>query len=188
MKTYEFYNLHLQTKLQSNADLPLNITEKKIPKGKIITDFEQVERHVYFLQKGIVQMSLLGDGLEKIIDFFGKDTFVCSYTSLLTQTPSDVQLLALTDCVVDVFSHHDLQQAYKTSLIVNQMGRMVTEMNYIIKGKREKDFLLKTAEERYIELLEEKPDIVSELAVNKIAKYLGIHPESLSRIRKKLIS
>ncbi|WP_052324450.1 hypothetical protein [Haliscomenobacter hydrossis] len=70
---------------------------------------------------------------------------------------TDVQLIALTDCVADVFTYHDLQQAYKSSLIVNQMGRIVTEMNYIIKGKREKDFLLKTAEERYIELLDENP-------------------------------
>lgn len=188
MKIYEFYNQHLNIKLQSNDDLPLNIVEKKIPKGKIITDFEQVERHVYFLQKGIVQLTLLGDGIEKIIDFLGQNTFACSYTSLLTQQPSDVQLIALTDCVADVFTYHDLQQAYKTSLIVNQMGRMVTEKNYIIKGKREKDFLLKTAEERYIELLDEKPDVVAELPVNKIAKYLGIHPESLSRIRKKVFS
>jgi CRP-like cAMP-binding protein len=187
MKIYEYYNKHLKINLQSNDDLPLNIMEKKISKGKILTDYDQVERHVYFLQKGIMQLTILGDGIEKIIDFYGKDTFICSYTSFLIQQPSDVQLIALTDCVVEVFTYDDLQKAYKTSLIVNQMGRKVTEWNYIIKVKREKDFLLKTAEERYAELIAEKPDVVAELPVNKIAKYLGIHPESLSRIRKKVI-
>ncbi len=187
MKIYEFYNKHLKINLQSNEDLHLNIIEKKIPKGKILTDYGQVERHVYFLQSGVVQMTVLGDGIEKIIDFFGKDTFVCSYASLLTQQPSDVQVISLTDCVVEVFTFEDLQKAYKTSLIINQIGRMVTEWNYIIKVKREKDFLLKTAEERYAALLTEKPDVVAELPVNKIAKYLGIHPESLSRIRKKVV-
>jgi hypothetical protein len=71
--------------------------------------------------------------------------------------------------------------------LANQLGRVVTEDLFIKKSNREKDFLTKSAEERYIELLSKRVDIIKMVSVNKIAKYLGIHPDSLSRIRKKII-
>lgn len=53
---------------------------------------------------------------------------------------------------------------------------------------REKDFLTKSAEQRYQALIAQRPDLIAQVPVHKIAKYLGIHPESLSRIRKQLAS
>ena len=64
----------------------------------------------------------------------------------------------------------------------------MNEQAYLRKVQREKDFLTKTAEERYNDLLKTHPDYIIQIPVNKIARYLGIHPESLSRIRKKLNS
>lgn len=188
MEIYEFYNKHLNIHLTSNADLPFAVTERKFKKGDVITRYGQVEKMVYFILEGIIEQTVLGiDGKEMIIDFFEPGGFVCSYTSFLTQQPSDVQMTALTNCKLQVITHTDLKTAYKTSLIVNQIGRMVTEYNYIIKANREKGFLHKSAEERYRELLQQKPNVVATLPVKKIALYLGIHPESLSRIRSKVI-
>ena len=68
------------------------------------------------------------------------------------------------------------------------MGRILTERAYMRKAQREKDLLSKTAEERYADLLSTRGEYVAQIPVNKLAKYLGIHPESLSRIRKKLNS
>jgi CRP-like cAMP-binding protein len=148
----------------------------------------QVERKLYFINRGIVQLTMLHDGEEKIIDFFFPDSFVCSYTSFLKQEPSDVKLTALAECQAEVIQYQELQDAYRTSLLINKLGRLLTEQIYIIKTKREKDFLTKSAQERYADLLSVRPDILKLIPINKIAKYLGIHPESLSRIRKSVIS
>jgi CRP-like cAMP-binding protein len=143
-----------------------------------------VEKKLYFINEGFVQITMLHEGEEKIIDFFFPDTFVCAFSSFLKQEPSDSRLTALVDCTMEVIQHNDLQEAYKSSLVANQLGRLLTEQIYMVKAKREKDFLTKSAQERYLELIAQRPDILKLIPVNKIAKYLGVHPESLSRIRR----
>lgn len=63
---------------------------------------------------------------------------------------------------------------------------MVAEYYYILKTNREKDFLTKSATERYNELVNIRPELIQYIPVHQIAKYLGIEPESLSRIRKAI--
>ncbi len=159
---------------------------KTIEKNEIITHFGQIERKAYFLISGIIESSIEKDGEIRIIDFVFPNNFICSYTSFLLQTPSEIQTKAITDCEVEYFLKEDLEQAYKTSIVANQFGRYVTERLFISKLKRENNFLTKSAKEVYQNLIEERPEILQKIPVNKIAKYLGIHPESLSRIRAEI--
>jgi CRP-like cAMP-binding protein len=165
--------------------LPYPVTAMGIKKGQILTDFKQVESNIYFLISGVVEIEIPSYQTLKTIDFFFAGEFVCAYTSFLTQQPSDVRVVALTNCEAEVVSYRDLQSAYAQSQVANYVGRIINEQAYLRKAKREKDFLTKTAEERYVELLTSHPDYIIHIPVNKIARYLGIHPESLSRIRKK---
>lgn len=125
---------------------------------------------------------------EKVIDFFFENEMFTSLTSFLTRQPSDVQMKALTDCETEKILHEDLMTAYSNSFDANKLGRILVEQAYIKKANREKDFLSKTAEEKYAEMLRTQPKYISHIPVNKIARYLGVHPESLSRIRKKINS
>ena len=179
---------YIAKQFHTQDQLPFDTVTVQYKKGDVITAINQVEQNAYFLQQGLIQVALMKDGEERIIDFFMDNTFVCSYTSFLTQQPSDVEIACLTDCILEIMPRHLLINAYEDSLIANKLGRHVTEHFYVIRTQREKDFLLKTAEERYRELMEDRPELFEHLPVNKIAKYLGIHPESLSRIRKKLTS
>jgi CRP-like cAMP-binding protein len=183
-----FLNAHFDTNFTNAAELPFHTTGKAFKKGDIITRYEQVERTMYFMNEGIVQLSILKDIEEKIVEFFFTNDFFCSYTSFISQKPSDVQIVALTECQVEAIQYTDLQLAYKTSFFANTLGRLLTEQVYIRKTQREKDFLTKSAEERYKNLISQRPELIQLIPVNKIAKYLGIHPESLSRIRKEIIS
>ncbi len=159
---------------------------KTIKKNEIITHFGQIERKAYFLIEGITESAIEKDGELKIIDFVFPNNFICSYTSFLLQTPSEIQTKAITDCVIEYFFKEDLEEAYKSSIVANQFGRYVTEQFFISKLKREHDFLTKSAKEVYIDLIKERPEVLQKIPVNKIAKYLGIQPESLSRIRAKI--
>ena len=172
---------------QDQSQFPLALENQTFKKGSIITDYGQIERKLYFINSGIVELTMLHDGEEKIVDFFFQDSFVCAYTSFLKQEASDIRITALCECHTETMQYTNLQDAYKTSLVLNKIGRILTERIYIIKTKREKDFLTKSGQERYIELISERPDILKTIPINKIAKYLGLHPESLSRIRKSLI-
>jgi len=184
MTILEFININLKTNFKDNNELPFKVTEKTFKKGDIITSYGQIERNAYFLIRGLIEITVLKDTEEKIVEFFLPGCFFGSYTSFLSQKPSDVQVSVLSDCDVEVIDYVELQNAYKTSLIANQLGRLATESIFIINTNREKDLLTKSAQERYDQLLSERPDLIRLVPVNKIAKYLGIHPESLSRIRK----
>jgi CRP-like cAMP-binding protein len=184
MTILEYININLKTNFKDDNELPFKVTKKRFKKGDIITSYGQIERSGYFLISGLIEITVLKDVDEKIIEFFLPPCFFCSYTSFLSQQPSDVQVSALSDSEVQVIDYVELQNAYKTSLIANQIGRLATESIFVISTKREKDFLTKSAQERYDELLSKRPDLIKLVPVNKIAKYLGIHPESLSRLRK----
>ena len=136
----------------------------------------------------MAQISTMRNGQDRILDFFLPGSFFSSYSSFLKQSPSDVQVLTITACELEVIYYEDLQDAYEHSLLANKLGRVATEQSYIKRVEREKDFLTKSAERRYQDLLISYPQIIHHIPVNKIAAYLGIHPESLSRIRKQMLS
>ena len=185
MSFLDFYNMALNMNYRSYDDLPYPVEKKYYNKGDVILDYNQVEKAVYFINKGIVELVIKSYMTEKVLDFFFENEMVASLTSFLTQNPSDVKVTALVDCELEMISVEDLQNAYDNSPEANKLGRIVMEQAYIRKAKREKDFLSKTAEERYESMFKTHAKYLSNIPVNKIAKYLGIHPESLSRIRNK---
>lgn len=187
MTIIEYIQQYVNPRVDSSAPLPFATQERTFVKNEVLTAFGQIEDKAYYLTQGIVEISLLENGQEKILDFFFPGSFVAAYTSFLTQLPSDAQLVALTECQAQMITRQDLQDAYRTSLLANQLGRYVTERLYITRTRREKEFLTMSAEQRYRALINQRPDLVAQVPVHKVAKYLGIHPESLSRIRKQVI-
>jgi Cyclic nucleotide-binding domain len=180
MTISEFIKINLHT----DDVLPFATPLAHFKKHAELSKIGVIEKYGYFIQEGIVQAAIESHGEEKIIDFFLQDQFVSSYTSFLTQKPSDVVISAVTDCVVEVIDLEKMQAAYATSIVTNQLGRYAIEKVYIKRIEREKSFLTKSAPEKYLELITYHPEIVELMSVAKVAKYLGIHPESLSRIRK----
>ena len=181
----QFIQTHVDADFQAEDTLPFICHQKAIPKNTLITRYGQTERYAYFLLSGIVKISMLrDDGQERVLEFFFPGSFFSAYTSFLTAEAADVEIEALCDCEVEMISHSDMQQAYKHSLLANKLGRIVAEHYYIRKTNREKDFLTKSATERYTELLTRRPE--QQIPVQLTARYLGIEPESLSRIRKMI--
>ena len=171
-----------------SGEVPFPYATKSIRRGQVLTDFGQIETVIYFLRKGIIEVYVDQGEEMSILDFFFADSFFCSYTSLLTGVASDVKIVALTDCVVEAIRQQDLQAAYQHSLIANQLGRIATERLYLRKVKREKELLTQSAEAQYLAMIADRPEIIKRLSVRKVSQYLGIRPESLSRIRKRVIS
>lgn len=182
----DLYNSILGTSVSANEGLPFPVTNIHVEKGTIITEYGKIEDAIYFINNGIVEMTIKSYMTEKIIDFFFENEIVTAFTSFLNQLPTDVQISALLDCEIEMIARKDLMKAYDHSYDANKFGRILTEFGYIRKSNREKDLLTKTAEERYAEMFQTKAEYINNIPVNKIAKYLGIHPESLSRIRKKI--
>ena len=119
-------------------------------------------------------------------EFIFAGNFVSSYDSFLTRHPSTSQIATLTKTVIWCVSFEDLQQIYAETNIGNTIGRLASEDLFIKKAKREVSLLNLTAEERYLNLFKEQPHLLKHIPLKYIASYIGINPQALSRIRKRI--
>ena len=188
MTFLDLYNNILNENASSYNEIPFLVSKKFYKKNTVLTKYGDIEQHVYFINQGVLELKIESHTSEKFLDFYFPNEITTSYTSFLRQIPSDAEMTTLADCELEVITYENIQSAYKVSLKANQFGRLVTEHAYMQKAQREKDLLSKTAEERYSELFRLHKEYVVKIPVNKIAGFLGIHPESLSRIRKKINS
>jgi CRP-like cAMP-binding protein len=159
-----------------------------ILKKTIFLKINEIENHISFIESGVVRLFLPKENPEKEITFgFSfKNQFVSAYDSFLTQKPSLYQLQALTEISILSISYKDLQEVYQTSQIGNLIGRLTAERLFLIKSKREQNLLNLTAEERYLNLFKERPELIKVIPLKYISSYIGVTAQALSRIRKRL--
>ena len=141
---------------------------------------------IFFVEEGIVRVYTIHQGKEISMDFAFPGSFTTSYASFITQQPSVVNLQAITPVSGYAWYYPDLQKLYAVSHEAEKKGRLMAEQQYLRKYNRELSFLRYSAQERYVQLLREHPEVVQHIPVKQIASYLGIEPESLSRIRKNM--
>ncbi|MFK7922465.1 MAG: Crp/Fnr family transcriptional regulator [Bacteroidia bacterium] len=143
----------------------------------------RIGQSIAFVNEGVLRQYYTRDGVEKTDEFYGEGEFVGNYVSYLRQTPSRMAIQALSDCQLLVIDFDSLQQLYEVSPSVERFARLIAEQKLISLHERTAGFLLDSPQERYDQLLKHKPDIHARVPLYLIAQYLGIHPESLSRIR-----
>lgn len=170
------------------SDLPFEVVTKTIKKGTVIHAYGEVNNKSYFLNEGIVETTVLSQDLEKTLTFYFPNSFFSSFASSMTGSPSKVQSTALTDVIAEEYSFEAYQKACESSILVCNVARKELEKSFMKKNQREIDFLTKTSEEMYLDLVESSPEILQNIPLKKIANYFGILPETLSRIRKRVTS
>lgn len=92
----------------------------------------------------------------------------------------------LTKTTLWQLTYDDLQAIYDETEIGNAIGRQASEDLFLKKSKRELSLLNETAEQRYLNLFTEQPKLIEKIPLKYIASYIGITPQALSRIRKRI--
>ncbi|WP_047551455.1 Crp/Fnr family transcriptional regulator [Psychroserpens sp. Hel_I_66] len=159
-----------------------------IPKKTIFLKSDDIERHISFIESGVVRLYIPKDDPEKEITFgFSfKNQFISAYDSFLTQTPSAYNLQALSETTLLSITYQDLQDVYEQTKIGNLIGRLTAERLFLIKSKREQNLLNLSAEERYLKLFKERPELLKIIPLKYISSYIGVTAQALSRIRKRI--
>lgn len=155
-------------------------------KAAFILKAGQVENFLYFLEEGIVRLWVERDEKETTFDFAFKGNFTSAYSSFLTRTPSVFNVQALTAVSIWRIAYEALQELYQTSTQGQLIGRLAAEQLFMHKSKRELSLLTETAEERYLHLLEQQPELIMQIPLKYLASYIGITPQALSRIRQRI--
>lgn len=165
-------------------DFSQKLLLKKYNKGEFLIREGQVENYIYFLNKGATRHYFIKDGKEFTVDFQFQGDFVTAYYSLITREPSAVFIELLEEAEVVAIPVNILNEFYGKYHHGEKIGRLMAEYQYIKRLRKEMDLLSHTAEERYTALMQRNPAMIQQISVKHLSSYLGIHPESLSRIRK----
>lgn len=160
--------------------------ESKI-KGNIIVDQGQQCNRLWFVSSGIYRVYKLVEGKE-ITSYFNtvdRNPFVSAFVSLLSGTPSKEIIECIEGGDLLSVSYQDWQSLYAESHAFNTFGRLMAEFNYVLAMERIEALQYHNAKDRYESFLELYPNLMNTIPHHYIASYIGIAPESLSRIRKQ---
>jgi len=164
------------------------LQKMEVAKKTTLLSLGQIENYIYFIEEGKVRLFIPKEEEEKDITlgFSFKGELISAYDSFLTQTPSLYQLETLTKTTLWSISFNDLQEVYKNTAVGNTIGRFISEKLFLIKSKREQSLLNHTSEQRYLNIFKERPNLIEQIPLKYIASYIGVTPQALSRIRKRI--
>jgi CRP-like cAMP-binding protein len=159
---------------------------KAIKKNDLFLAEGQVCKHVGFISKGLVRYYINHNGEDKTYAFAQEGNFICNNESFIPQTPSTKIIQALEDCEIMQISFADLQIFYKFINEGERFGRLVIEQVFIQTLQDLSSFYTDTPENRYGKFIKQHPDLQQRIPQYYIASYVGVKPQSLSRIRKRI--
>lgn len=126
------------------------------------------------------------NGEEVNLFLFPPHQVVVTYKSFIHESPCEFNTVAMTDARAICINLKDLHALYRKSHAWERFGRLMAEKAFDIAVDRAESFIFKSAEQRYLELLQMQPDIIDNIPLYHISSYLGIAGPSLSRIRKRI--
>jgi len=159
---------------------------KEFSKNELLLRAGEVENYMYFMVEGITRIFQQKNDVEYTLRFNFPICAFNSYASFISQSPSLINVEALTDLKVFRLSYMDMQSLYDEAPTADRIGRRMIELLYLQREMKELRMHSKTAEDYYCELLKNNKELTELIPQKHLASYLSITPESLSRIKKKL--
>jgi CRP-like cAMP-binding protein len=162
------------------------LTRCEFPKNTLLLKAGIIENHLSFIEKGIIRFYIPKEENDLTFGFAFDNNFVCAYDSFLTQSPSTCYVETISETILWRINYIDLQDIYKETEFGNTIGRLASEELFLKKSKRELSLLSESAEKRYLNLFTEQLHLIKLIPLKYLASYIGITPQALSRIRKRI--
>ena len=161
---------------------------KRFARGEHFLLAVDVCREVAFIESGVFRFYLNTGERDATYYFAAENDFICDYPSFLPQRPSDSNIQALESAEIRVLSFDDLQRFYQKISSGERFGRLIAEEIFIDSIQQLTSFYQDKPSARYRNVVHRFPGLVQRLPQYYIASYVGIQPQSLSRIRRRFIS
>ncbi len=168
-------------------DVALNFfTSVSFQKGQYLLSEGQVCKYLYFINSGLTKSYLLREGKEHIRQFAAENDFVVDLGSFLSQSKSAFFIETLESTEALKIKYEDLDKLFNSSFSFMKLGKVIADRSTINLIKRSVSLVKDDATDRYLDFIKERPTLIQRVPQFMIASYLGITPESLSRIRKEI--
>jgi len=164
-------------------------TPKKIRKRQYILQQDDICKNLIFVEKGLLRSYSVDEkGNEHILQFAPEGWWIADIFSFFTGENSAYTIDAIEDSELLLITNPALEQLYERVPKFERYFRILTQNNMVAMQKRLTSELSSSAEEKYLKLISAYPNIVARVPQHMIASFLGLTPETLSRIRKKIVS
>lgn len=158
----------------------------QLKKGETLITPGQLVTHFYYVAKGCIYYYKLEDGEQKVLEFYTDDVFFTDLPAYVKGKPSNYYLKASEDTIVYAVNKSDAENSFQESHQLERFGRLSMQEAFMKIFTRVERLNSRTNEERYLRLLEKRPDLLQRVPQYLIASYLGVTPVGLSKIRKRL--
>jgi len=164
------------------AKIPIRTYEK----GHLLLREGMISQHAYFNLKGCVRMYYLVQGEEKTTFFYTEEQFITSLQSFRNHEPSTHFLECMEDCELAVIPYEVEQELLTRYPKLESFSRIILEQELGHYQEMLSTYILSSPEQRYVNLMNHSPHLLQRVPLYQLASYIGVTPESLSRIRNRL--
>lgn len=172
---------------EAEESITTSFKELKIKKGDHFLKEGEPNLLLGFIVNGLVRIYITKKGEEQsCIDFSKEGEFITVYESFLQKGISTQSIQAIEDTTLLVINNNDLQNLYQNIPNGDKLGRIVIEKRFIELAKQLYSIYLHNSEQRYLHFVKTYPDLLQRIPQYYIASFVGVKPQSLSRIRKRL--
>ncbi|MEL6917347.1 MAG: Crp/Fnr family transcriptional regulator [Bacteroidota bacterium] len=175
----------------SDADLDYSLQfykEIKFRKGDLLIKPDQYVKQFYFMQRGCVCYYTEDEMGIRVMEFFTKGEFFTDLYAYIEEIPSASYLSATEDCTVYAIAKEDVLRSFDHSHDLERFGRLSMQASFTEMFRRNNHLKNLSNQDRYLRLLQKRPDLFQRVPQYLIASYLGLTPVGLSKIRKRLAS
>jgi CRP-like cAMP-binding protein len=162
------------------------LQEQTINKGEHILRQGSKCHDIHFVISGMFKVYYLRDGVSVTSCFCKEGRFTTSYRSLISSQPSELNIQATEPAETVRIAYEDLKKLYSQDLFWQQIGRLITEQEYLVTECYTRLINDTSAKQRYLNVLENEPDLLQRVSLADLASYLQVTPETISRIRRQL--
>ncbi len=156
---------------------------------EMVYETNAIQEHVIFITKGMVRSHYISETGDDITSWFiAENEFVTDYPAFLSRKPSRYAFETLEPTTGVFLPKSAINEGYAKHAPLEKYGRLVAEFILSVQQERIESFLFKSAKERYLEVLGHPADLVNRASQRHLASYIGIERQSLTRIRKQLLT
>jgi CRP/FNR family transcriptional regulator, anaerobic regulatory protein len=183
---------HIAQNLNLTEDLKLTIEQHftllQVSKNTIIEEEGKVPQHLYFVNEGYLRSFYYDNDGDEITTYLATpEQYMASFLAVSQQKISTENLETITDCSLLKINREDFLKIIEQYPDFRQYSLQIFEHSFSQMNQRANDLATLTAEQRYTQLLNNQGNILQNVPIQYIASFLGIKPQSLSRIRKQMI-
>lgn len=162
------------------------LTLRKLYKGEMLWSIGDVCGQVIFINSGLIRSFAETEDKETTYQFFFENRLLTDYYSFITQQPCRLAYEALEACELLMISRAEVNRLFDKFKSIERFGRLLAEQNFLGILGTQMNLKSVSPEEKYLTLMKERPKVMQRVPLHMIASYLGMSPEHLSRIRKKV--